>query len=85
MVEQNQQQTSGGNRRPNHIPIGEDHLQFKNDQQIMDQLAERGKSLSLLPFHTLPRSLTLKQIHPSICQPVRVIGLDLAELTPNFN
>ncbi len=43
MVEQNQQQTAGGNRRPNHIPIGEDHLQFKNDQQIMDQLAERGK------------------------------------------
>ena len=48
MVEQNQQQTAGGNRRPNHIPIGEDHLQFKNDQQIMDQLAERGKPFIVL-------------------------------------
>ncbi len=89
MVEQNQQ--AGGNRRPNHIPIGEDHLQFKNDQQIMDQLAERGKKafvhtdLFIIPSHSLPPSLTLKQIHPSlyqsICQPVRVNSLDLADLT----
>ncbi len=76
MVEQNQQQTAGGNRRPNHIPIGEDHLQFKNDQQIMDQLAERGKKafvhtdLFIIPSHSLPPSLALKQIHPSINQSV---------------
>ncbi len=65
MVEQNQQQTAGGNRRPNHIPIGEDHLQFKNDQQIMDQLAERGKPFIVFPF-SFSVSFTHPQTNPSL-------------------
>lgn len=31
------------NMHPNRIAIGEDHLQFRNDAQIMGQLGDKGK------------------------------------------
>ena len=34
-------------RRVRPIPIGEDHLQFKHDQQIQNQLDPNGKSQPL--------------------------------------
>ena len=46
MVQANPTPSSGGNKpRVRHIPIGEDHLGFKNDPQIQNQLDSNGKCL----------------------------------------
>ena len=44
MVQANPVQNRAASMRARPIPIGEDHLQFKHDQVIQNQLDEKGKS-----------------------------------------
>ena len=74
---------------PSRFPIGEDHLQFKNDPQIMEVLGDKGKlapEINELLWRECHNALIVEQsahasnLHHHAVYLVSILNLNLAQM-----